>query len=219
MIEGAIFDLDGTLFDSMFIWDTIGETYLRSIGYEPKEDLRETFKTFSLYQAACYYQAEYGVTLSIDEIMNGVNQMVEGYYRNEVLPKTGVIDFLERLYKSGVKMCISTAADTYWAETALERCQMRKYFSEIFTCTSVGHGKDEPFIYREALKHLGTDKSKTVVFEDVVYALKTAEREGFITTAVYDCHEKNQEAAKALSDYYITDYSDTESFWKFVLAI
>lgn len=62
MLKGAIFDFDGTLFDSMFIWDTIGETYLRSIGYEPKENLNEVFKTLSLYQAAHYYQSEYGVT-------------------------------------------------------------------------------------------------------------------------------------------------------------
>ncbi len=71
MLKGAIFDFDGTLFDSMFIWDTIGEAYLRSIGYEPKENLNEVFKTFSLYQAACYYQSEYGVTWSMDEIMTG----------------------------------------------------------------------------------------------------------------------------------------------------
>ena len=64
-IRGAIFDVDGTLLDSMFIWDTIGETYLRSIGYQPKENLNETFKNMSLHQAARYYQTEYGVTLSV----------------------------------------------------------------------------------------------------------------------------------------------------------
>ena len=102
MIKGAIFDLDGTLFDSMFIWDTIGEIYLRSIGYEPKENLNETFKTMSLYNAACYYKSEYGVTLSVDEIMDGVNRMVEKYYINEVQLKPGVYDFVKHLHNIGV---------------------------------------------------------------------------------------------------------------------
>lgn len=215
MIKGAIFDLDGTLFDSMFIWDTIGEVYIRSIGYEPKENLNETFKTFSLYQAACYFKSEYGVILSVDEIMDGVNQMVERYYMEEVQLKPGVAGFLQQLSDSGVKMCIATATDKYLAEAALNRCGISEYFSEIFTCTSVGYGKDEPVIYRAALKHLETDKSGTVVFEDAIYAIKTAKKDGFITAAVFDSHEKSQDQIRALCDYYITDYSDAENFWKF----
>ena len=112
-IRGAIFDVDGTLLDSMFIWDTIGETYLRSIGYQPKENLNETFKNMSLHQAACYYQTEYGVTLSIDQIMDGVNAMLERYYRFEVPLKPGVAELLERLRQSGVKLCIATATDRH----------------------------------------------------------------------------------------------------------
>ncbi len=219
MLKGAIFDFDGTLFDSMFIWDTIGENYLRSIGYEPKENLNEVFKTFSLYQAACYYQSEYGVILSVDEIMNGVNSMVEKYYREDVMPKSGVMDFLEYLRQNSVKMCIATATDDYLVKATLERCQMSGYFSKIFTCTSVCSGKDNPKIYREALAYLGTEKSKTVVFEDAVYALKTAKKDGFITAAVYDRYEKNQKEIKALSDFYITDYSKNESFRKFASAV
>lgn len=213
MIKGAIFDLDGTLLDSMWIWDNIGEAYLRSIGYEPKENLTEAFRTFSLYQAACYYKSEYGVTLSVDEIMNGINSMVEKYYENDVVLKSGADEFLNRLQKIGVRMCIATATDKYLVEAALKRCRVDGYFSDIFTCTSVGHGKDEPDIYRAALNHLGTDKSDTVVFEDSLFALKTAKADGFITAAVADCHEKNQSELRSLADCYITDYSDTEQFF------
>ncbi|MEY8233071.1 HAD hydrolase-like protein [Oscillospiraceae bacterium 50-16] len=115
-IRGAIFDVDGTLLDSMFIWDTIGETYLRSIGYEPREKLNEVFKNMSLFQAARYYRTEYGVTLSIDEIMNGVNAMLERYYRFEVSLKPGVAELLAQLQASGVKLCIATATDRYLVE-------------------------------------------------------------------------------------------------------
>ena len=94
MIKGAIFDLDGTILDSMFIWDTIGEAYLRSLGKEPKENLQETFKTFTLEQAAKYYREKYGVTLSVNEIADGVNKMAERYYAETVKLKPGIAAFL-----------------------------------------------------------------------------------------------------------------------------
>ena len=111
MIKSAIFDVDGTLLDSMFIWDTLGETYLRSIGYTPKENLNETFKNMSLYQAACYYISEYGVTLSVEEIMDGVNLMIRDFYLNDVKLKPYAADFLQRLNSKGIRMCIATATD------------------------------------------------------------------------------------------------------------
>lgn len=210
MIKGAIFDLDGTLLDSMSMWETIGETYLRSIGYEPKENLAETFKTLSLYQAACYYRNNYGVKLSIDEIMLGVNNMIKDYYINNVLPKANVVNFLDLLKQNNIKMCIATANDKSLVEAALSRCKISSYFMEIFTCTDVGHGKDEPAIYRTALRHLGTKKSDTLVLEDAFYALQTAKNDNFVTVAVYDKYEKHQSKINEIADYKITDYKDIE---------
>lgn len=214
MMRGAIFDLDGTLLDSMEIWDTIGASYLKSIGCEPRADVNETVAAMSLYQAACYFQQEYGVSLSAEEIMDGVNAMVEQYYREAAPLKPGAAEFLQNLSRNGVKMCIATATDRFLVEAALVRCGVRQYFSEIFTCTAVGHGKDEPVIYREAQKHLGTEQSQTVVFEDALHALKTAKNDGFPTVAVYDCHEKQQEKIAALADFYLTDFRELGLFWK-----
>lgn len=205
-IRGAIFDVDGTLLDSMFIWDTIGETYLRSIGYEPREKLNEVFKNMSLFQAARYYRTEYGVTLSIDEIMNGVNAMLERYYRFEVSLRPGVAELLAQLQASGVKLCIATATDRYLVEAALERCGVLSCFGAIFTCNEVGHGKDEPDIFEEALRFLGTEKAETVVFDDALYAVRTAKEAGFPVAVIYDSHEKNQEGLRALADFYIEDF-------------
>ena len=213
MIKGAIFDLDGTILDSMFIWDTIGEDYLRSLGKEPKENLKEAFKTFTLEQAAEYYRENYGVMLSINEIVDGVNKMVEQYYAETVKLKPDIEVFLEKLKAKGVKMCIATVTDKPLVETALNRLGIRNYFSEIFTCASVGHSKEEPHIYREAQKHLNTEKGETVVFEDALHALKTAKADGFVTVGVFDIHEENQEELKRMADCYIENYSDFEKFW------
>lgn len=215
MMQGAIFDVDGTLLDSMSVWANIGADYLRFLGYEPRENLNETFKSMSLYQAACYYQSEYGVTLSTDEIIAGVNDRIGQFYRERAGLKPGVAGFLRQLREKGVKMCIATATDRPLVEAALERCGVLAYFSDIFTCFSVGHGKDEPVIYRTALEHLQTARAKTIVFEDALYAARTARRDNFVTAAVYDAYEKHQAELRAAADLYITDFTDWKSFWDF----
>lgn len=214
MMEGAIFDFDGTLFDSMFIWDTIGTDYFRSIGYEAPENLNQTFKSMSLYQAACYSRSEYGITLSAQEIMDGVNRMIAHFYDDVVQPRDGITGFLQELKRRGVKMCIATATEKHLIEAALERCGMGEYFTEIFTCSSVGHGKDEPYIFREALTHLGTGKQNTMVFEDALYAICTAKQDGFKVVGVHDKFEEQQGKVKELADIYLLDFSDFDTFWK-----
>ena len=217
-IRGAIFDVDGTLLDSMFIWDTIGETYLRSIGYEPKENLNEVFKNMSLRQAARYYQTEYGVTQSIDEIMDGVNAMLERYYRFEVPLKPGVADLLERLRQDGVKLCIATATDRHLVEAALDRCGVLSCFGEIFTCNEVGHGKDEPDIFEASLRFLGTRREETLVFDDALYAVRTAKEAGFLVAAGYDSHERSQAEIRARSDLYLEDLTQLVELQKVLSA-
>ena len=212
MIKGAIFDLDGTLLDSMSIWDTIGEDYLHSLGIEPRENLAETFKTFTLEESAEYYRTHYGVNLSVEEIVNCVNGMIEDFYRNTVPLKKGVFEFLAGLSEKGVKMCIATVTDKYLAEAALTRLKVRQYFGEIFTTAEVGCGKNDPMIYRTALAYLETEKSETLVFEDALHALMTAKNDGFTVVAVYDVHEENQAELKAVADRYIANFNDTLIF-------
>ncbi|MBR1969527.1 MAG: bifunctional hydroxymethylpyrimidine kinase/phosphomethylpyrimidine kinase [Clostridia bacterium] len=206
MIKGAIFDLDGTILDSMFIWDTIPEDYLRSLGKEPKENLAEVFKAFTLEQAAEHYRKNYGIKLSIHEIIEDINDMVAEIYKTKVVLKPGVSDFLKRLQNMGVKMCVATVTDRSIAEDVLKRLGVRDCFSEIFTCAEVGFSKENSEIYRQALKHLGTKKTETIVFEDVLHALKTAKDDGFMVAAVYDLHETKQKEIKEISDYYISDF-------------
>ncbi len=216
MIQGAIFDLDGTLFDSNPIWSNIGERYLLSLGITPKENLAEAFRTASLYQAARHIIDEYKVSLTADEIMDGINRLVEGFYLNEAPLKPGVYDFLKRLHKMDVKMCIATATDRHLVSAALERVGIAEFFSEIFTCNSVGASKDEPKIYREALAHLDTEKALTPVFEDSLFALNTAKSDGFKVVAVKDDEEKKPDAMRAAAHYYIESYGAVDGLFDFL---
>ena len=215
MIQGVIFDLDGTLFDSMFIWDIAGESYLRSIGKEPETDLQKVLKPMSLLQSAQYIREKYDIPLSVEDIMDGVNRTVEGFYFHTVEPKPGVIDFLEELHRRNIKMCIATATDRYQVEAALQRCKMRHFFSEIFTCTEVGSGKDRPDIFRKAMEHLQTDRSNTAVVEDAYHAAHTAKQDSFKVVGVYDSHESRQQELLQLADVFLTDYLHLNNFWKF----
>ena len=218
MLKGLIFDFDGTLFDSMFIWDTAGENYLRSIGKKPEADLQKVLKPMSLLQSAQYIREKYDIPLSVEDIMDGVNRAVEGFYFHSVQPKPGAITFLEELYRRNIKMCIATATDRYQVEAALQRCKMRHFFSEIFTCTEVGSGKDRPYIFRIAMEHLQTDHSNTAVVEDAYHAAFTAKQDSFMVVGVYDSHESRQQELLQLANLFLSDYFDLTNFWRFATS-
>lgn len=205
-IEGAIFDLDGTLLDSMGIWDRAGEDFLLSLGITPRENLAETLKEMSLAQAAEYVQDEYGVSKSVDEIIRDVCHLVEDFYIEKVPLKEGVEEVLEQLANDHVKMCVATASERRLVDLALTRCGVRQYFSEIFTCNELGLGKDTPEIYEMALSHLGTPKENTFVFEDAIHAIRTAKAAGFPVVGIYDASEKDQETVRSLADIYLESF-------------
>lgn len=215
MLKAAIFDFDGTLFDSNHVWTTAGERFFQSIGIAPKPNLQEEIRTMSLYQSACYIRKEYRLSQTVEEIMEGINQTVEDAYFHELQPKPGLVSFLHALKTAGIRMCIATATDRYQIEAALKRCDMSFFFEEIFTCSEVGHGKDEPVVFRKAMESLGTDRSNTVIFEDALHAIQTAKADGFLTVGICDPYIQEQEQLHILCDCYLTDFSQTESFWKF----
>ena len=215
MLRAAIFDFDGTLFDSNYVWITAGKRFFGSIGVVPKDNLQQEIRTMSLYQSGCYIREEYRLSLAVEEIMEEINWIVEDAYFYEVMPKSGVIPFLHALKAEGIRLCIATATDRYQVEAALKRCSMFGFFEEIFTCSEVGHGKDEPVIFRKAMEYLGTDRSNTVIFEDALHAVQTAKADGFLTVGISDPYIPEQEQLQKLCDTYLTDFSQSEHFWKF----
>lgn len=212
-LKCAIFDFDGTLFDSMFIWDMIGEVYLRSLGKEPKPSMREDIRALSLYQSAYYFKKEYEIDLSLEEIMEGINKTVENFYIHEVQPKAGVVDFLRQMKQQEIATCIATASERYLIEAALQRCHMEDLFDAIFTCTEVGHGKDEPIVFRKAMECFDAERDNTIIFEDALHAVETAKKDGFKVAVVFDSSEKRQTEIQQLSDFYITDFQQIDGFW------
>lgn len=216
MIRGCIFDLDGTILDSMEYWETAGARFLRSHNIEPRPDLRAVQKTMSLRQSAEYYRDHYGLALSVEAIMQGVLDMVRHYYEDDVQLKPDISDFLRQLQAQGVVMCIATATDKPLVEAALKRCGVFDCFTDILTCNSVGFGKDRPEIYRAALRVLGTKKEETLVFEDALYATKTAKADGFTVVGVADPFEEDEVQLREISDLFLDDYRDFDGFWKTV---
>lgn len=205
----AVFDFDGTLFDTMKIWDNAASLFLKSLGKCAEENLSKTLKTMSLSEGAEFLKSQYDLKMSSDEIISGVLKVIEHFYIFEALPKKNAADFLAVLKKNGIRLCIATASDKTLIEKALERCKMQHFFEKIFTCDEVGHSKNEPDIFRAAAKFFCAEKKDIAVFEDALFALETAKKDGFFTVGVFDESEskENEETLKNTSDFYIETFS------------
>ena len=208
-LRGAIFDLDGTMLDSMIVWDTLGAAFLTRRGILPRADLNDHLKSMSLAQAALYFQTAYGLSDDCDSIVADITAQIASFYQNEALAKPGVPAFLETLRGAGVRMCIATATDHALAEAALRRNGLLHYIVDILTSATVGSGKDAPAIFDAALAVLGTDKEATIVFEDALHAVQTAKRAGYRVVALQDdAAEPDREHIRALADRYFQSFGD-----------
>lgn len=203
-ISGVIFDMDGTILDSMKIWDTVASDYLLSLGKTPREGLRETLWPMSLMQAAEYMRESYDISFSPEEIVEGIDSIIEDFYENTAPAKHGALELLEMLNLKGVKMVLATATNRKLVEGALRRTGMLKYFIEILTCGEVGFSKKEPEIFLKAHERLNTPKEETYVFEDALFAIQTAKNAGFKVVAVSDESSKHCAGEiRALADIYV----------------
>lgn len=207
-MNNAIFDLDGTLLDSMPVWDTLAVRYLHQNGKEPKPGLRAILATLAMVGSAEYLIEEYGIRKDVQTVIDEMNEIGLVSYRDEVLPKEGVIPFLETLRSKGVNMCVATATDRPLVEAALKRLNMMQYFQRIFTCTEVGASKRRPDIFYAAMEDLDGTKENTVIFEDSLHAIETAKAAGFRVAAVPDASaQKDRTQIQALADEWFETYA------------
>lgn len=220
MIRGAIFDVDGTLMDSMEIWEDAGECYLMQMGITPEPGLSKILFTMSVEEGAVYLKKHYCLRQDCEKIVADVLKVVRDFYVNEAPLKDGAMEFLKQLDDRGIPMVVATSSEREHIEAAFERLGILEYFRRIFTCSEVGAGKSKPLIYYQAAGELGTIPEETYVFEDALYAIHTAADAGFRTVGVYDCSsEEDQEEVRSLADIYLPDLTNPQDFWEQMMLI
>lgn len=207
-ITGAIFDFDGTVFDSMHIWKGVKFQFFDRIGLVLNEEEREEFKSLFLLDAIELAKTRFDLKLTDKELFNEFFTLIKEKYLADTKPKNDIVEFLEKLKANGVKMGIATATGEMALISVLEKFNMLHYFQEIYSTYTVGASKTEPRVYDVVLEKLGTEKETTWVFEDALYAAKTAKANGYNVVGIYDKSEPEQEALKNLVDIYIENYGE-----------
>lgn len=205
----AIFDMDGTLLDSMEKWKNLGKDYLLSLGIEPPEDLDRRMAAMSMRQGAEYLHRELMVPGDWKKIVKDLNQMMEDAYRNTLLLKPGVERYLKFLRKIKTRMCVLTATPSYLANLAFQRLGICHYFEFVMDCETAGYRKTQPECYFAAARRLGGLPEQTAVYEDADFALETASAAGFYTVGIYDkTMEPQKKYLQSVCDIYVEKYSD-----------
>ncbi len=209
IITGAIFDLDGTLIDSMPMWHNFVGVYLAKYGLEPDGYLLQNAKDMSFEESSEYIYNHYNIGKTPDEIVKDMADTAADAYANTIPIKHDVKPFLFALRCKGVRMCIATASPREWAESVLKRLNIDHYFSVILSCYDLNTSKSDPMIYDRAFDILGTDRETTYIFEDSVNCIRTAKAAGYKVIGVKDeMSSPDEEEIKKLSDIYIKDFDD-----------
>lgn len=207
-ITGAIFDFDGTLFDSMHVWVGIRDKYFDRIGLKLSKEDEEVFKGVYLRESLILAKERFSLPQSYEELYSQFFEYIKELYLSDAKPKNDIIPFLEELKSRGVKMGIATATGEPALIAALEKYGMRDYFSFICSTYTVGAAKTESKLYDTVLRELGTDKESTWIFEDALYAVKTAKKNGYNVVGIYDKSEPEAEEFKNTVDIFIHNYSE-----------
>lgn len=215
-MKAAIFDVDGTLLDSMGIWETAGVRYLKSQGIEAEKDLWKIMFTMSMEEGASYLKSRYQLIQTESQILQGVQDVIRDFYYEEAELKPGARELLVHLHGQGVVMALATSSVRSHVEHALKRLEVWDYFQVMYTCSEVGAGKRESArIYQEASRYLGVMPQDTFVFEDVLHALETARGAGYKVAGVYDRYsEDDQEKIRRMSDVYLYRLQDYKKYVK-----
>ena len=208
-VSGAIFDVDGTILDSMEMWRTTGSRFLRKCGVTPPPDIDRLMFQITLEEGASLFGEKFGIEGTPEEIKARVLQMVRDAYRYRLSCKPGVVDVIRELYSAGIPLCVATATDRELILPAFERLGLLPFFREIFTCGELGVSKRSPDIYLQAAERLGTPPEKTLVFEDVLHAVRSAASVGFPVVAIYDKNaEPEKETIRTIASLYLDSFAD-----------
>lgn len=207
--DAVLFDLDGTLIDSMGVWGKVDRIYLARYDIECPPDLTRTLSGISISQAAAYFRDVFKINEPESKMIADWNELARDQYSNHVLPKESAIKWLDEIRSRGIRMAVGTSNTRELAETVIRKRNLAEYFDIILTGEDVKIGKPDPYIYLKAAHGVGADPSRCIVFEDIVQGLIAGKAAGMRTCGVYDQHSEYQETEKReAADYYINGFED-----------
>ena len=207
-IKYAIFDLDGTLFNSTHIWEKVDILFFESYGMSLPSGYLDVVAHKSLDEASLYTKHTYNLKESTHEIKAHWDKLIRKEYEENIALKPYVTDFLEHLKNKNVKMAVATGLPHSLFKPALKRLDIEKYFSTMCSVDDVKKGKGSPDLFLYTAKNLGAKPEECVMFEDVLNAMKVAKSVGMTVCAVWDKASKNEEEISQTADYYIKSWAE-----------
>lgn len=208
-VKGAIFDLDGTILDSSWVWDMVDIKFLGDRGFEVPEDYVEAISPMGAERAAVYTIERFGLNEEPDAIVREWIEMAKKEYAEDVVCKPFVKEYLEQIASRGIKMAVATSSDRELFLATLERENILKYFDDIVTVNEVQRGKGYPDIYEEAARRIKINPHHCVVFEDIYTGVYGAKLGEFNVIAVKDKKSlHNRDKIMRLADYYIESFDE-----------
>lgn len=207
--KGAIFDLDGTLLDSMHIWHDVDVEFFRRRNLPLDNGYVDVIKNMHLPAAAVYTKEKYNLKESAEQIVDEWLKLCAEAYLSNVNLKSGVFDYLKMLYDSGIKMAFATASEKVVCENTLKNHGIFDFFTSFAYVSEINIGKTEPDIYLLASERIGVKPSECIVFEDIIEGIRSAKKANFITCGVYDkSSAKDEEEIRDIADYYIKSFDE-----------
>lgn len=208
-IEAVLFDLDGSLVDSMWIWRDIDIEYLGRFGISLPEGLQHEIEGMSFSETACYFKERFQIPDEIEKMKADWNQMAWDKYTHQVPLKKGAHLFIKYCYKQGIKLGIATSNSRELVENVLLALGISEYFACIVTGCDVKKGKPSPDVYLEAARRCNVIPEKCLVFEDIIPGIMAGKAAGMKVCAVEDAYSADRaEEKRQLADYYINDYEE-----------
>ena len=207
-IKAAIFDVDGTILDSMPYWINAADEYLDRLNIPHPEGIGQTFLSMNMEDGAEYLRQKYLPDMSMRQLLDGIVDVMTEAYTHKVLPKVGAIEFMRTLHDNGIPIVIATATDRRMLQAGLDRLGITELVQDILTCSECQTSKSKPDIFLRAAEKLGTAPNETAVFEDALYAVTTAVNAGFVVVAIEDeTSRRDRQNIRDIAAYYIEDYS------------